>query len=215
HTPLDGLPYFENVSYVICGRDPRDAFLSMMDNMRNTSPATLAEAWGRVGAPGEVAFPTDPNTLFPLWMTQPIHGWLEDGFPIGSVFGAAKAAWPHRRLPNLFLLHYRDLTFDLEGEMRRLARFLRVTVADADWPRLVKAASFSAMRARADETAPGAHLGEWASNRAFFAHARLDAWREALSVDNQALYATLAPRRAEPELRAWLEGGRRRPLDVL
>ena len=41
HTPLDGLPYFEDVSYVFCGRDPRDAFLSMMDHFDNLS----AELW--------------------------------------------------------------------------------------------------------------------------------------------------------------------------
>jgi len=35
HTPLDGIPYFENVSYVYCGRDPRDIFMSMQHHMSN------------------------------------------------------------------------------------------------------------------------------------------------------------------------------------
>ena len=43
HTPIDGLPYFKNVTYLFCGRDPRDAFLSLIDNMRNTSAATMAQ----------------------------------------------------------------------------------------------------------------------------------------------------------------------------
>ena len=64
------------------------------------------------------------------------------------------------------------------------------------------------MRERADETAPGAHFGEWTNNRAFFSNARLDAWREGLSAENQALYDQIAPSRAEPRLRAWLEAGR-------
>ena len=79
-------------------------------------------------------------------MTAPIHAWMEDGFPTGSVFHAARAAWPHRGLPNLYFLHYRDLRLDLEGEMRRLARFLGIRVAPAAWPALVEAASFDAMR---------------------------------------------------------------------
>jgi aryl sulfotransferase len=141
-------------------------------------------------------------------MTAPIHGWMEDGFPTGSVFGAARPFWRHRALPNLHFTHYRDLSRDLGGELRRLAGFLGVRLDAALYPRLAEVAGIAAMRACADETAPGAHLGEWTSNRAFFASGRLDAWREALNPQNQALYDELAPRRAPPPLRAWLEGGR-------
>src|SRR3954451_13164240 len=42
HTPLDGLPYHEEVSYIVCGRDPRDAFLSMVDHFHNLSQQSLA-----------------------------------------------------------------------------------------------------------------------------------------------------------------------------
>lgn len=206
HTPLDGLPYYEQVSYLFCGRDPRDAYLSMIDNMRNASPATMAAVFQRVGITSTFSFAADPNPYFRVWMTAPVHGWLQDGFPTGSVFGAAGAFWPHRRLPNVCLLHYRDLTLDLEGELGRLADFLGLRVAA--WPELLQAASFAAMKAQADDTAPGAHLGEWSDNRAFFAAGRLDAWREALNAENLALYEELAPHRAPPALRAWLEGGR-------
>jgi aryl sulfotransferase len=209
HTPLDGLPYFANVVYVHCGRDPRDAFLSMMDHMQNASDAFKTAVRQRAGLPSESWFPTDPNTCFPVWMTAPIHAWMEDGFPTGSVFHAARLAWAHRGIANLHLLHYRDLRLDLRGEMGRLANFLDIAVAPSQWPALIEAASFAKMKARADETAPGAHLGDWSSNAAFFASARLDAWRGVLSATNQALYQELAPQRAEPDLRAWLEGGRR------
>jgi hypothetical protein len=141
-------------------------------------------------------------------MTTPIHAWMEDGFPTGSVFHASRAAWPYRGLDNLHFLHYRDLRLDLEGEMRRLADGLGIHVARADWPALLEAASFGAMKAHADETAPGAHLGDWASNAAFFASGRLDAWRSVLNEANQALYQQLSPQRVDAELRAWLEGGR-------
>ena len=35
HTPLDGFPYFDNVSYVYCTRDPRDIFMSMQNHVAN------------------------------------------------------------------------------------------------------------------------------------------------------------------------------------
>lgn len=208
HTPLDGLPYYEEVSYLFCGRDPRDAFLSMMDNMQNASPATMAQVCERIGVPPGFAFPDDPNLFFRIWMTAPMYHWVEDGFPNGSVFATARTFWPHRRLPNVHLMHYRDLSLDLAGELRRLAAFLEVRVEDACWPALLEAASFASMKERADDTAPGAHLGEWSDNRAFFRHARLNAWREGLNAENQGLYEELAPKRASPQLRAWLEGGR-------
>jgi aryl sulfotransferase len=207
HTPLDGLPYHPEVSYLYCGRDPRDAFLSMIDHMQNASPRMMAAAFDRLGVP-HTTFPNEPNLFFHVWMTAPVHGWMEDGFPTGSVFGHARTFWPHRRLPNVHLLHYRDLSTDLAGELRRLAAFLELPLADADLPALTRAASFAAMKDIADQTAPGAHLGEWIDNRAFFLKARLGAWREALNAENQALYAELAPKRAPPALRAWLEGGR-------
>ena len=92
--------------------------------------------------------------------------------------------------------------------MRRLARFLGITVAPGAWPALMEAAGFDRMRSCADDTAPGAHLGDWQSNAAFFARGRLDGWKDVLSEANQALYQTLAPQRADPALRGWLEGGR-------
>ncbi|HEY3798478.1 MAG TPA: sulfotransferase domain-containing protein [Caulobacteraceae bacterium] len=208
HTPLDGLPYFDEVTYVFCGRDPRDAYLSMMDNMQNASEATMAAVRARLGLPDSFVFPSDVNAFFRVWMTAPIHEWMDDGFPIGSVFGTARPFWAHRAAPNIHFLHYRDLTSDLEGEMRRLAGLLGIEVAEDAWPALVAAASFEAMRDGADDNAPGAHLGEWTRNDAFFARARMEEWRGVLNAENQALYEELAPVRVEPALRAWLEGGR-------
>lgn len=208
HTPLDGLPWFDEVRYVHCARDPRDAFLSMVDNMQNLSDRAMAPVRERLGLLDTFAFPTDPNAFFPVWITNPVHSWMEDGFPTGSVLHAARAVWPYRGLSNLHLLHYRDLRLDLEGEMRRLADFLGVRVAADDWPALLDAAGFSAMQAGADDVAPGAHLGDWTSNRAFFKRARLDEWRAVLNAENQALYEELAPKRVAPPMRAWLEGGR-------
>ena len=60
----------------------------------------------------------------------------------------------------------------------------------------------------ADETAPGAHFGDWSSNAEFFARGRLDEWVQVLNESNQALYRDLAPKKVEPRLLAWLEGGR-------
>lgn len=211
HTPLDGLPYFADVAYVYCGRDPRDAFLSMLDHFDNLSAESLADAQRRLGLPAGsgLPFPTDPNALFPIWLTVPEQPWIEDGAPFGSNSYFARSYWTYRRLPNIHFMHYADLTSDLDGEMRRLSAFLGVPVDEAVWPRLVEAATFASMKAAADGAAPGAHLGEWRSNDDFFRRARLGEWRQVLSRENLALYDKLYGERLEPALKGWLEGGRR------
>ena len=210
HTPLDGLPYRADAAYVVCGRDPRDAFLSMGDHLVNLSAESIADAQKRLGLPpgAEFPFPREPNALFPIWMTVPDQTWTEDGVPSGSVSHFFKTYWGHRTLPNLYFLHYADMVRDLDGEMRRLSAFLDIPVDESVWPNLVEAASFDKMKAHADDAAPGAHLGEWLNNRDFFRKGRMGEWRAKLSLENQALYEQLFTQRLPPELKRWLEGGR-------
>lgn len=44
HTPLDGLPFDERVTYICVGRDPRDAALSFGNHMANLDPAAFLRA---------------------------------------------------------------------------------------------------------------------------------------------------------------------------
>ena len=208
HTPFDGLPYWPEVSYVFCGRDPRDVFFSGLDHMANASEESIEDMKRRAGVTEDFALPTDPNVFFPVWLTTGALEGMEDGFPMGSVMSLTKTYWAHRDAANLLFLHYADLSADLDGEMRRLAHFLGVEVDERRWPEFVAAASFEAMRERADELAPGAHFGEWRSNSDFFRSARRGAWRDVLSAENRALYEQVASERLGPRLKAWLEGGR-------
>src|SRR4030095_13946627 len=122
HTPLDGIPYWPEVSYVFCGRDPRDVFLSGIDHMNNASDETEQDMMRRLGVTDRMELPDDPNVYFPIWLRTSGFDGLEDGFPMGSVLGFTKTYWDHRDAPNLFFLHYTDLSADLDGEMRRPRR---------------------------------------------------------------------------------------------
>lgn len=208
HTPLDGLPFYDDATYVFCGRDPRDMLLSMMDHLANVSAQSMAEARKRGNLPDDFQLPTDPNALMPMWLTVGQQPWMGDGFPMGSILYLSQTYWKFRLLPNIVFLHYQDLIGDLDGEMRRLSRALGIPIDEAIWPSLVKAASFNAMKEHADEAAPGAHLGEWASNRDFFRKARQGEWRDVLTTESKSLYERISSDRLAPELKAWLEGGR-------
>ena len=47
------------------------------------------------------------------------------------------------REPNVVLMHYHDLSTDLEGAMRRLAALLGIDIAEGAWSDLVDAAGFA------------------------------------------------------------------------
>ena len=43
HLPLDALVYFENVKYIVVGRDGRDVFASMWNHWNNMNPEAIDE----------------------------------------------------------------------------------------------------------------------------------------------------------------------------
>jgi len=209
HTPLDGLPYFPEVRYVFCGRDPRDAFLSFVDHLGNVSPHAMADINRRMGVPEDQEMAIDANELFPLWCTTGSQPWAYDGAPFGlPMLYMVETYWRYRHLANLLFLHYADLTRDLDGEMRRTAAFLDIAIDEGKWPQLVEAASFLGMKRKAQQVAPDADLGEWRSSGDFFRSARMSAWQAALSPENQALYEDVNSKRVDPEMKAWAEHGR-------
>ena len=209
HTALDGLPYYENVTYLYCGRDPRDVFMSMQHHQSNTDMPHLAQVLGAQGIVLEAPppMPADINDRFKLWMTHASFPWEQDGLPFWSHFHHGETFWKHRQLPNVHFLHYADLKADLEGQMRRLAGLLAITVPEAKWPELVRAATFADMKANADKRAPDTNHGAWLSNSAFFNKGENEQWRGALSSESQQLYQDIARTRYDPIYIDWLERG--------
>lgn len=207
HTPLDGLPYYDEVTYVFCARDPRDAFLSMVDHRHNLSQKTMEDVRRRGNMPENFSLTGGANEMFPLWLTRGPQPWMDDGFPSGSVLYLSNTYWRFRHLPNIVMLHYHDLTEDRDGQMRRLSAALGIAVDEKTWPSLVQAAGFTEMKSHASENAPGAHLGEWANDNDFFRKARNGEWHTVLTPENLALYDKVSAARLDPGLKLWLEGG--------
>ncbi|HEY6599545.1 MAG TPA: sulfotransferase domain-containing protein, partial [Pseudomonadales bacterium] len=111
--------------------------------------------------------------------------------------------------PNIYFVHYADLKADLEGEMRRLAKFLGVTVRENDWPALAQKATFAAMReeaiAQEDPTQPGFFAGGQAR---FFFKGTNGRWRDVLTAAELGEYDKAVARTLTADCAAWLERGR-------
>jgi len=210
HTPLDGLPYYDNVSYVMCGRDPRDVFMSLQNHLTNADPVRFVSLLIEQGVDLQMPapLPEDLNQRFAVWMTEGTFEGEADGRPYWSHFRHAQTFWNERQRPNLHLIHYSDLKADLESEMRRVAGMLGLQVAEALWPALVKAATFAEMKANADRTAPDTNHAIWKSNSQFFNSGENAQWRGALNDESVALYAEKSRARYPSDLLDWLENGR-------
>lgn len=219
HTPLDGLPDDEAITYICVGRDPRDVAMSWADHSDNLDLVALFTARDRAVGNDDLAEvfrdweppPTDPVARFWHWVDEPSTGELEKA-GLASTMHHLSTFWEMRDRPNVVLVHYADLRRDLDGEMRRLARRLGIEIDEERLPHLVAAAGFDTMRERADELAPDATYGVMRSNRAFFRSARNGQWQELLDDAGCRRYAERVAQLAPTDLIEWAHQG---PVDPL
>ena len=210
HTPLDGLPYRREATYLFVARDPRDIFMSMLNHMENSNDAAgeVLQANSTRSRVELDEMPTDLASMLRAWLTTGCFDWEEDGWPFWSLFSHATSFWKFRTLPNIHLVHYGDLVRDLDGEMRRISSVLGVAVNEEIWPSLVEAARFGAMKSAADQMAPDVDWGGWKDNSRFFNQGGSGRWKTAFSDDDLAFYEEAVARKLPKDLRRWLhEGG--------
>jgi aryl sulfotransferase len=212
HTPLDGLPWDERVTYVCVARDPRDASLSMENHMANMDMENVLAARERAVGNEDLDLasllppPADPNERFEGW----VRGSGADearvtGLP--GVLAHLQTFWDHRDEPNVALFHYSDLQADLAGQLHRLADVLDIDVAEDRWPELVHAATFDEMKKRADLLAPDTTHSLWKDNSQFFHKGQSGRWRDVVSDENLARYDARVAELVEPELAQWAHHG--------
>ena len=214
HTPLDGLPWDDRVTYVCVGRDPRDAGFSWDNHMLNIDLGRLIEvraaAVGLDDVSADDVPPPPPETVI-----ERFWAWVEEASPPSAVVSSLASTmhhlrtfWEVRDRRNVVLVHYGDLMADLEGEMRRLAQRLGIEVPEERWAALVDAAGLEQMRARADEVVPNATHAIWQDNKQFFQQGG-NRWRAHLDDGDLSRYrARLSELGVPAELSAWAHDGR-------
>lgn len=211
HLPLDALPYFDHIKYVVVGRDPRDAFMSLVNHYGEHTPQffeIINDTPGRVGDPLP-PFDGDIHRFWHDWITR---GWFpreSDGFPYWSHLHHAKTWWEFRHLPNIRLIHYNDLLVDLEGEMRALAEYLGVVVPQGRWPTVVEACRFETVKANpAKVMSDGAEMFWREGTQSFFHKGTNGRWKDTLSADELELYNEAMRKTLPRDCARWLEHGR-------
>jgi aryl sulfotransferase len=201
HTPLDGIPLDPRATYIVTARHPLDMAVSLYHQGDNIDRARLRQLTGQ------------PEPTTPPPPRQPLHEWLlewiaDDADPrayldsLPGVMWHLSDAWARRNEPNVLLVHYDNLSADLEGQMRWLAGQLGIAVPAHAWPSLVQAAMFENMSARADTLVP-TH-GILKSNAAFFRRGTSGEGRQILSDQEVAAYYARAAQLAPTDMLTWL-----------
>jgi hypothetical protein len=212
HTPLDGLPAGDGLTYICVGRDPRDACLSMRHHMANIDMNAFFAAWAATIAADGVDDLPPPSP--PASGREFLERWIDDDSALdqapnclASTIHHLATFWAARDRGDVVLLHYDDLRADLEGEMRRLADRLGIEVSESRWPALVEAATFAEMRRRADVVAPDTNEHLWKSNAEFFHLGTSGQWRDVFDEELLARYEARLSELAPPDLAGWLHQG--------
>jgi hypothetical protein len=109
----------------------------------------------------------------------------------------------------MLLVHYADLKRDRGAEMRHVADFLGIEIAESLWPELIEAAGFDAMKRQGDALIPEAkHLwGEDGANR-FFNRGKNGRWKDVVRMADLDRYGAKVREAFSPDLADWIEHGR-------
>jgi aryl sulfotransferase len=211
HLPLDGLPYYAQVRYIVVVRDPRDVFMSFWNHYSEYTDAYLA-ATGRPGLAPMPRCPDDIHDYWELWINRGWFPWESEGWPHSGNLYHTASWWRFRHLSNILFVHYADLLADLPGEIARVASFLGIEVTDARRAEIAGAVSFDAIRKDAAAAAP---MPEERANAVwrhgldtFFFKGTNGRWREVLTPAELAQYEAAKVRCLTPDCAAYLEGGR-------
>jgi aryl sulfotransferase len=202
HLPVDALVFSPKAKYIYIARDGRDVVWSMYNHHVNANAAwyaALNDTPGRVGAPIEPP-PADIRRYWRDWMDR-------DGHPFWPFWDNIRSWWAIRHLPNVLIVHFNDLKSDMEGEMRRIARFLDIRIDEARWPDIVRYCGFDWMKQNASKSVP---LGGafWDGGAQVFINKGVNGrWTETLTAADNAEYEARARRELGPECADWLARG--------
>jgi hypothetical protein len=193
HTPLDGLPFDERVTYIVVGRDPRDISISFQHHLENMNFEAFLKA--REEAVGNADLPEFPP-LEPL-PEEPdarMREFIERDALISMrrILEHLHGAWEQRELPNVHLFHYGDYSRDLAASLLKLAGTLQIPLTEERARELAAEATLDRMRERADDIVPDVTHDHWLSPAAFFRKGGAGEWREGLSQEVLDLYAARA-----------------------
>jgi hypothetical protein len=213
HTPLDGLPWRADVTYVVVGRDPRDVMVSWEHHLENIDIGRVIESRAdAVGLDDLAEYPESPPAD-----TSPagrFRHFVEDEWNPGKLVSLANVlhhlttGWLRRDEPNVGLFHFLDYQRDLVGEMARLAALCRFDISRERLTELAPEAGITRMRERAVDVAPDVAKSEhWKDPAGFFRSGGSGEWRDRVTESDVARYDERVAELTAADLARWVHEG--------
>nr|VFJ54122.1 MAG: aryl sulfotransferase [Candidatus Kentron sp. FW] len=206
HLPLDGLPYFPQVRYIVIGRDGRDVAMSLWNHYGNYTD----HFYDFLNTHDGPAFPRCPETFQQFWKDWITKGWFDweqDGYPFWSHLHFIQSWWDFRHLPNILLVHFADLLTDLEGEIQRVAEHIGVSLSATRRAEIAREVSFDTMKKDPEKYACVTRKNFRGGGDAFFNKGKNSYWKDVLTEPEIAQYEAAVVRVLSPDCARWLEHG--------
>ncbi|KAF4497615.1 N-hydroxyarylamine sulfotransferase, partial [Fusarium agapanthi] len=148
HLPLDDLVWSPQAKYIFIARNGRDMLPSaaFFENTGYEGQLPVRPSENPKDIFDELVKNDMPNTLgWPFW--SHIRGW-----------------WEHRDQPNVLLVYFNDLKADLEGGIKRIAKFLEIPdMPEEKFKDVVEHSTFDWMKEHAHLAAPPQAEVAWAN----------------------------------------------------
>jgi aryl sulfotransferase len=192
HTPLDGIPFWPGLEYILIFRHPIDVYFSFRKHVHHMKEKVLSDI-----------FPDDISAGFRIFLEGDHH----DGASLNSIIDHYRSALAFGSRQNLLCLHYADMGRDPAKTFDRIAGHIGVTHPPDVMAKLVEAASFGNMKSNANRFAVAAGEGFWRDDADFFDSGTSNKWLGVLTDADIAAYDARMSGLLGVEERAWLEWG--------
>jgi len=183
------LTFYEQLKYIVVGRDTRDAFMSLLHHHRGLSVDVVKKAATYDDLIGR-SFPPDVGSDKDFWR-QWISQW-----------------WSFRKLPNILLVHFEDLLNDTEGEIKRIASFLDITIDEKQLPGIKQRTRFEEISKNMDKILPEMNMVLRDGPSDYMYKYGSGLWHDFLDDGDLELYQTAVKKALSPDCARWLEQGR-------
>ena len=214
HLPLDGIPYHEQLRYVVVCRDGRDVFMSLWNHYNNYTDVflrALNSTPGRIG-PELKKSDGDMQRFWKKWITRGWFEWETEGYPFWSHLRHTQTWWDFKDLPNIHFVHYNDLLADLEGEIAKIAQFVGIERSDSEIAAIAEATRFESMKSKAAKILPGIEDVFEGGGQTFINKGTNGRWKDVLTQKELAQYDDAVQRELSLDCAVWLEKGSFSPL---
>ena len=209
HLPLDGLPFFPQVKYMVIGRDARDVFMSLWNHYLGYTDQFYQHLNQSANLIGKT-FPRCPESVHLFWRYWITQGWFEwesEGFPFWGNMHHTQTWWNYRYLDNIQFFHYADMLANPRKEIQRMKNFLQIEVSDQVISTIIQKTSFSAMRERAIKRTESERTTFKDGAKGFFFKGTNDRWHGVLSTDELEMYQRTKSLVLNQACASWLEEG--------